>query len=54
MRLRDPRARSQSARGRRALELLLKVLEHHEGRAPADERYDVQKLRRELGMRDAR
>lgn len=36
--------------GKRRVELLLKEFEHHENRLPAEERFDLSRLRKELGL----
>jgi hypothetical protein len=45
-----PREASRSPLGRKDLDLLLRQLENHESRLPADERYDVGRLRAVLGV----
>jgi hypothetical protein len=45
-----PREAAASPKGRKALELLLREFEHHEGRLPEDERFDMKRLRATLGM----
>ncbi|HEV2722061.1 MAG TPA: SEC-C domain-containing protein [Thermoanaerobaculia bacterium] len=48
-----PRQAARSRRGREDLALLLKDLENHEARQPAETRFDVNILRRELGIEEA-
>jgi hypothetical protein len=36
--------------GKRKVEMLLKELENHQSRLPAEERHDLSKLRAELGL----
>lgn len=45
-----PRQAAASKRSRDALDLLLRDIEHHEGQLPAEERLDVGRLRRALGL----
>jgi hypothetical protein len=45
-----PRQAARSRRGREELALLLKDMENHEARQPAGTRFDVNVLRRELGI----
>ena len=45
-----PREAASRPESRQALERLLRQIEHDESRMPADERFDVGQLRRELGM----
>lgn len=45
-----PREASRSPRTRKDLDLLLRELENHESRLPADERFDVGRLRAVLGV----
>ncbi|MEO6331724.1 MAG: SEC-C domain-containing protein [Gemmatimonadaceae bacterium] len=45
-----PREASKSPRTRKDLDLLLRELENRESRLPADERFDVGRLRAELGI----
>jgi hypothetical protein len=49
---RTPRevARNRRLRAYRELELILKDMEHSEGRSPPEERFDIRVLRRDLGM----
>jgi hypothetical protein len=49
---RTPREAVHDVRLRRKLDLLLKEIEHAEARLPADERYDVRRLRQRLKMFD--
>jgi hypothetical protein len=50
LRGRTPRDAAQTAEGRRALDALLKEMEHAEGRAPEGERFDFAIVRRALGV----
>lgn len=45
-----PRDAAKRASSRRKLELLLREFEHHDSSLPADERLDVKRLRKELGL----
>lgn len=45
-----PRAAAKSPRSMKSLEILLRELENHEARLPENERFDVERLRTELGM----
>jgi hypothetical protein len=45
-----PRAATRSARSRQKLDLLLRDIENRESRLPAAERFDVARLREELGL----
>ncbi len=48
-----PREAAASAKSRGELELLLKEFEHFEGKLPADERFDMNRVRTTLGMLDS-
>lgn len=48
-----PRAAAREPRGRKALDLLLREIEHGEARRPEAERFDVGILRRELGLEES-
>lgn len=45
-----PRAAARSAKSRRELDLVLRDIENHEQRLPEGARFDVRRLRRELGL----
>jgi len=45
-----PRAAARTRSGRAALDLLLKEMENMEARAPAGQRFDFRKIRKELGL----
>jgi hypothetical protein len=45
-----PRAAARSAKSREKLELLLRELENRENHLPEDERFDIERLRSELGL----
>lgn len=45
-----PRDAARSAKSRKKLELLLRDMEHLENRLPEDERFDMRRLRDELGL----
>ena len=45
-----PRAAMRSARSREKLDLLLREIENRENRLPAAERFDIARLRQELGL----
>lgn len=47
-----PRHVIRTKAGKAAVEALLKDMEHHEGRLPAEEQFDFSPLRRELGLND--
>ena len=47
-----PREAAKSPRSMKDLELLLRDFENHEGRLPEDERFDIDRLRTALGVRD--
>jgi hypothetical protein len=47
-----PRQAARSRRGREDLALLLKEMENHEARQPAGTRFDMNVLRRELGIEE--
>jgi hypothetical protein len=49
---RTPRQAARSRQGREELALLLKDMENHEAREPAGSRFDVNLLRRELGIEE--
>jgi hypothetical protein len=48
----SPRAAVRTARGREAVDLLLKEFENHEQRVPGGKPFDFAPLRRELGLKD--
>lgn len=45
-----PREAAKSPRSMKSLELLLREFENHEARVPEDERFDINRLRTELGI----
>lgn len=47
-----PREAARTRRGRDQVDLLLRQFEHHEGRLPAAERFDISSLRALLGLED--
>lgn len=47
-----PREAAKSARSMKALKLLLRDFENHEGRLPEEERFDIGRLRAALGVKD--
>jgi SEC-C motif len=47
-----PRGAARTKRGRAQLDLLLRQMEHDEGRLPAAERFEVSGLRSQLGLQD--
>ena len=47
-----PRAAARSAKSRQSLDLLLRDIENHENRLPERARFDVGRLRKELGMEE--
>lgn len=46
-----PRDAASTKTGRAAVDTLLKDMEHHEGRMPAEQQFDFSPLRRELGLK---
>ncbi len=47
-----PREAARSAKSRRELDLLLRDVENHEQRLPEPARFDMRRLRRELGLKE--